>query len=134
MFDASNFPKNHASIIPVGKNKKVIGLMKDEAGGKNIKQFVGLRSKLYSYQMDEKEEKKCKGVKKGVVRSHICHQDYLNCLQSGKKQMRKMNCLRSHQHEIFSETVNKIALSANDDKRVILKDGISTRAHGHWEN
>ena len=48
--------------------------------------------------------------------------------------MRKMNCLRSEKHEIFSETVNKIALSANDDKRVILKDGISTRAHGHWEN
>ena len=48
--------------------------------------------------------------------------------------MVKMNCLRSHQHEIFSESVNKIALSANNDKRVILADGIATRAHGHWKN
>ena len=45
-----------------------------------------------------------------------------------------MNCLRSEKHEIYSETVNKIALSANDDKRVILEDGVSTRAHGHWRN
>ena len=47
------------------KNKKVPGLMKDEAGGKIIEEFVGLRAKLYSYKIFEgKEEKKCKGVKK----------------------------------------------------------------------
>ena len=46
MFDTSNFPKDHSSCISTGKNKKVIGMMKDEAGG-NIKEFVGLRSKLY---------------------------------------------------------------------------------------
>ena len=45
--------------------------------------------------------------------------------------MRKMNVIRSHQHEIFSETVNKIALSADDDKRIILDDGISTLAFGN---
>ena len=45
--------------------------------------------------------------------------------------MRKMNVIRSHKHEIFSETVNKIALSANDDKRMIMKDKISTLAYGH---
>ena len=49
-----------------------------------------------------------------------------------KNQMRKINCIRSDKHEMFSETVNKIALSANDDKRIILQDGISTLAHGHW--
>ena len=52
---------------------------------------------------------------------------------SEKPQMRKMNVLRSHKHEIFSETVNKIALSANDDKRVIREDGISTFAIGHYK-
>ena len=64
-FDTSNFPKDHPSGIPVGKNKKVPGMMKDEAGGRIIEEFVGLRAKLYSYKMFEgKEEKKCKGIKK----------------------------------------------------------------------
>ncbi|CAB4006011.1 Hypothetical predicted protein, partial [Paramuricea clavata] len=64
-FDTSNYDKNHSSGIPVGKNKKVVGMMKDECGGEQISEFVGLRSKLYAYKMDEgEEEKKCKGVKK----------------------------------------------------------------------
>ena len=60
-FDTSNFEKNHPSEIPVGKNKKVPGMMKDEAGGKIIEEFVGLKAKLYSYKMFEgKEEKNAK--------------------------------------------------------------------------
>ena len=107
-------------------------MMKDEAGGKIIEEFVGLRSKLYSYKMFEgKEEKKCKGIKKVVVKKQISFEDYKECLFSRTPQMRKMNVIRSHQHEIFSETVNKIALSANDDKRIILDDGISTLAFGN---
>ena len=131
LFDTSNFDKNHPSGIQ-GKNKKVPGMMKDEAGGKIIEEFVGLRSKLYSYKMFEgKEEKKCKGIKKVVVKKQISFDDYKECLLSKQPQMRKMNVIRSHQHEIFSETVNKIALSANDDKRIILDDGISTLAFGN---
>ena len=131
LFDTSNFDKNHPSGIQ-GKNKKVPGMMKDEAGGKIIEEFVGLRSKLYSYKMFEgKEEKKCKGIKKVVVKKQISFEDYKECLLSKQPQMRKMNVIRSHQHEIFSETVNKIALSANDDKRIILDDGISTLAFGN---
>ena len=41
-----------------------------------------------------------------------------------------MNVFRCHKHDIFSEEINKIALSANDDKRIILEDGIHTRPHG----
>ena len=134
MFDTSNFDKNHSSGIQ-GKNKKVPGMMKDEAGGKIIEGFVGLRAKLYSYKMFEgKEEKKCKGIKKAVIKKHISFDDYVECLFSKKPQMRKMNVIRSHQHEIFSETVNKIALSADDDKRIILDDGISTLAFGNKKN
>ena len=131
LFDTSNFDKNHPSGIQ-GKNKKVPGMMKDEAGGKIIEEFVGLRSKLYSYKMFEgKEEKKCKGIKKVVVKKQISFEDYKECLLSKQPQMRKMNVIRSHQHEIFSETVNKIALAADDDKRIILDDGISTLALGN---
>ena len=133
-FDTSNFPKDHPSEIPVGKNKKVPGVMKDEAGVRIIEEFVGLRAKLYSYRMFEgKEEKKCKGLKKSVVRKDISHEDYKECLFSKKPQMRKMNVIRSHGHEIFSETMNKIAVSANDDKRIILEDRISTLSYGHYK-
>ena len=132
-FDTSNFPKDHPSGIQ-GKNKKVPGMMKDEAGGRIIEEFIGLRAKLYSYKMFEgKEEKKCKGIKKSVVRKDISHEDYKECLFSGASQMRKMNVIRSRRHEIFSETVNKIALSANDDKRIILEDRISTLSYGHYK-
>ena len=63
-FDTSNYPPDHPSGIPSGLNKKVLGMFKDEAGGKVIDEFVGLRAKLYSYKMQEGEEsKKCKGVK-----------------------------------------------------------------------
>ena len=132
-FDTSNFPKDHPSGIQ-GKNKKVPGMMKDEAGGKINKKFVGLRAKLYSFKMhDGKEEKKCKGIKKCVVKNKITFKNFEDCLFSQKPQMRKMNVIRSHKHEIFSETVNKIALSADDDKRIILKDKISTLAPGYFK-
>ena len=132
-FDTSNFPKGHSSGIEVGCNKKVVGMFKDEAGGKIISEFVGLRPKLYAYKMHEgKEEKRCKGVKKAVVTRSINFEDYKTCLFTGKPQTRTMNVIRSHRHELFTEEINKIALSANDDKRVILEDGIHTLAHGHW--
>ena len=134
-FDTSDYPENHPSGIPTGINKKVLGMMKDEAAGKIIKEFVGLRAKLYSYKMYEgKEEiKKCKGIKKQVVESSISHEDYKTCLLTGKEQLRKQNILRSYNHEVYTEEVNKVALSALDDKRYILKDGIHTLAWGHYK-
>ena len=108
-------------------------MMKDEAGGKIIEEFVGLRAKLYSYKMYEgKTEKKCKGMKKSVIKNNISFEDYKECLFTKVAQMRKMNVIRSIKHEVFSETVTKVALSADDDKRVILEDGITTNALG-WE-
>ena len=103
-------------------------------GEKIIEEFIGLRAKLYSCKMFEgKEEKKCKGIKKSVIKKNISFENYKECLFSEKPQMRKMNVIRSHKDEIFSETVNKIALSANDDKRIILEDKISTLSYGHYK-
>ena len=133
-FDTSDYPENHPSGIPTGINKKVLGMFKDEAAGKIIKEFVGLRSKLYSYKMDEGgENKKCKGIKKQVVTTSITHEDYKTCLTTGKEQLRKQNIIRSYEHEVYTEEVNKIALSALDDKRYILGDGIHTLAWGHYK-
>ena len=108
-FDTNDFPEDHPTGIE-RCNKKVIGMMKDEAAGKIIKEFLGLRAKLYSFKIHEGKagEKKCKGVKKSVVKKKISHHDYKDCLFGGGLQMRKMNVIRSHRHEIFTETVNKV--------------------------
>ena len=133
-FDTSGYPSNHPSGIPSGFNKKVLGMFKDEVNGDIIDEFVGLRAKLYSYKMFEGEEsKKCKGVKKSVVKKSITHEDYKKCLTTGKEQLRKQNIIRSYKHEVYTEEVNKIALSASDDKRYILEDGINTLALGHYK-
>ena len=132
-FDTNDYPPYHPSGIPSGFNKKVLGMFKDEVNGKVIDEFVGLRAKLYSYKMLEGEEsKKCKGVKKSVVKNSITHEDYKKCLFTGKKQLRKMNIIRSHRHEVYTEEVNKVALCSSDDKRYILEDQVHTLALGYY--
>ena len=131
-FDTSDYPKDHPSDIEIGTNKKVIGMFKDEAAGKQIEEFVGLRSKLYSYKMAGVDYKKCKGIKKNVVKKSITHENYKECLFTKREQSRTMNVIRSHQHDIFTEEINKVALSVNDDKRVIMEDGIHTLSYGHY--
>ena len=64
--------------LPIGLNKKVIGLMKDELGGEIMKEFVTLRPKMYSYKVGNSESKKCKGIKKCVVKKTISFNDYKN--------------------------------------------------------
>ena len=116
-FDTSNYPENHPSGILTGTNKKVIGMMKDEERGKSITELVGLRSKLYAYKIDDgSETKKCKGVKKYVVKKRITLEDYKNCLFTKKEKQRTMNTFRSRKHNIYTESITKTALSADDDK------------------
>ena len=129
-FDMSDYPKDHP--LYSSTNKKVIGMFKDEVGGRQITEFVGLRAKLYSYVMGGNDHKKCKGVKKSVVKKSITHQDYKECLLSGEEQLRKMNFIRSELHDVYTVEINKVALSADDDKRIILNDKCSTLAYGHY--
>ena len=103
-FDTSDYPTNHPSEIKTGLNRKVIGMFTDEAGGKQIVEFVGLRAKLYSYKMlHGSEGKKCKGVTKNVTKRSIQFDDYRERLFSRKKQHRKINVIRSHYHVIYTE-------------------------------
>ena len=74
------------------------------------------------------ESKKCKGVKKSVVKGSITYEDYEACLFTSKPQFRSMNVIRPYSHEIFTEVVNKTALNDNDDKRYILDDRVHTLA------
>ena len=128
-FDTSDYPPGHPSGIPTGVNKKVIGMFKDEVAGKQISCFVGLRPKLYSFRIEEdKEVRKCKGIKKNVVKKTMDFDDYVDCLFLGKKQMRTMKIIRSENHDIYSKEVNKIALSNEDDKRMVMFNKIKTIA------
>ena len=84
-------------------------MFKYETSGKQIVEFVGLRAKLYSYEMlHGSEDKKCKGVTKKVTKRSIQFDDYRECLFSRKEEHRKMNVIRSHCHEIYTEDTNKI--------------------------
>ena len=68
-FDTSNYDENDERPFPIGTNKKVIGLFKDELGGKIIIEFVALRAKAYAYSMeDDSKHKKAKGTKKCVIK------------------------------------------------------------------
>ena len=128
-FDTSDYPQSHPSGIPTGLNKKVIGMFKDEVAGKQISHFIGLRPKLYSFKIEEdKSVKKCKGIKKSVVKKGITFEHYFDCLFTGEKQMRSMKIIQSKFHTIYSKEVNEIALSSEDDKRLILKNKVNTRA------
>ena len=129
-FDTSGYLPNRP--LPIGLNKKVIGLMKDELGGEIMEEFVTLRPKMYSYKTSEKESKKCKGIKKCVVRKTITFEDYKSCLFSGETSYRSQLMFRSSKHKIQTLEVNKVALSREDDKRITI-DGISSLARGHWK-
>ena len=132
MFDTSGYDKKDARPLPIGKNKKVIGLMKDELGGKIMTEFIALRPKLYSYKkLDGEKDRKCKGIKKCIIKKTLTFEDYKNCLLNLKDVYRSQLMFRSTNHEVHRIEVNKVALNRDDDKRISKKDGISTLARGH---
>ena len=129
-FDTSNYECNRP--LPTGKNKKVIGLMKDELGGKIITEFVTLRPKTYSYLTDDgKIDKKAKGTKKCVIKRTIKLDDYKNCLLNDKILLKSQQRFISKKHDAYTEDINKIALSNDDDKRIVLLDKITSYPYGY---
>ena len=117
-FDTSNYECNRP--LPTGKNKKVIGLMKDELGGKNITEFVTLSPKTYSYSTDDgKEDKKAKGTKKCVIKRMIKFDDYKNCLLKDKILLKSQQRFIRNKHDVYMEDIKKVVLSNDDDKRIV---------------
>ena len=128
-FDTSNYELNRP--LPTGKNKKVIGLMKDELG-KIITEFVTLRPETYSYLTDDgKEDKKAKETKKCVIKKMIKFNDYKNCLLKDKVLLKSQQRFKSKKHDVYTEDINKIALSNNDDKRIVSSDKITSYPYGY---
>ena len=152
-FDLSNYPDGHHIFKDDApetvkwlktKNKKTVGKFKDEAGGEPVLEFVGLRAKAYAFLQETfnvkksewaiTESKKLKGIKKCVVKKKIHFEHYKQCLFNGKDHYATMVKFHSKLHKVTTVEQVKKSLSRYDDKRYILDDGISTRAHGHFLN
>ena len=142
--DTSGYNKENTKPLPIGKNKKVIGLMKDELGDAIMTEFVALRPKLYSYRKVDgsktskalegpcfTEDKKCKGIKKCVVKKTLTFEDYKTCLFNDSTEYRSQLMFKSTKYEVHTIEVNKVALNRDDNKWISKKDQISTLACSH---
>ena len=130
-FDTSNYDEKVERPLPIGKNKKVIGMFKDELGGKIMTEFCALRAKAYAYKLDDDTEmKKAKGTKKCIVKREITFKNYADALFNDEVIIRSQQRFRSDHHRVYTEEVNKIALSSNDDKRLQTYDRITTYLYG----
>ena len=96
-----------------------------------MEEFIALRHKMYAYKVGSKESKKCKGVKKCVVKKDIKFEDYKRCLMTGEMSYRSQITFRSRLHRIATIESNKLALSREDEKRIYV-DNINSLAIGHW--
>ena len=122
------YDENDKRLLPIGKNKKVIGLFKDELGGKIMEEFCALRAKTYAYLINgyndddyDKEkirDKKAKGAKKCVIKRRLIFENYKDCLFNDTVILRSQLKFKSNYHEMYTEEINKIALSSNDYKRL----------------
>ena len=122
-YDTSNYACERP--LPIGKNKKVIGLIKDELRGK--RKLVGLRPKCYVYLMEDgKVDKKAKGTKRFVIKRCLIFDNYMECLEEKEEILRFQQGFISDMHDVYTEEINKTALSFNDDKRLMSYDGITT--------
>ena len=129
-FDISNYEVKRP--LPIGKNRKVIGLMKDELGGEIIMEFIVLRPQTYSYLTDnDKIDENAKGTKKCITKKKIKFGDYKKCLLNDKVILKSQQRFISTKHYIYTENVNKIALSNDDDKRIVSSNKISSYPYGY---
>ena len=99
-------------------------------------EFVALRTKAYAYQIDDYDDydnsrvKKAKGTKKFVIKTVLKLNDYKNCLLNDKVVLKSQQRFKSERHDVYTEEVNKIALSSIDDKRLQTFDKITTYTYG----
>ena len=130
-YDLSNYDENDKRPLPLGKNKKVIGLFKDEFGGKIMKEFCALRAKTHSYLMDDNSEvKKSKGTKKCVIKLKTMFGNYTDCLFNDKIILKSQQRFKSYNYDVYTEEANKIALSSDYDKRLQTFDRVTTYPYG----
>ncbi|CAK1598808.1 unnamed protein product [Parnassius mnemosyne] len=127
-FDTSNFENNQ--YMPK-VNCKIPGFFKDEMDSDIITEFVGLRAKLYCIHSKTTSIRKAKGIKKSVTQN-LNIEKYKRALWSNED-FRKSIVIRSKNHQIFTQKVDKLVLNRDDDKRQIMADGYNTLPWGHYK-
>ena len=126
-FDNSYYPEN--SPFYDNTNKKVIGKFKDECQSIPVAEFIGLRSKMYSYIKDNNQNNKtAKGIKKNIT-----HENYKDVLFNNEQMHHTMKTIRSNLHQLGSYELNKVSLSCFNDKRYIHDNGVTSYAYGHYK-
>ena len=133
-YDFSNYDKDDNRPLPIGMNKKVPSLFKDELGGKIMTEFCFIRAKTYVFAVDDgkkiKEKKKAKGTKMCVIKNELMLQDYKNSQFSDEVIRKSQLRFKSDRHDVYTEKIDKIALSSNYDKRIQIFDKITTYPYG----
>ena len=126
--DTFNYDENDKRPLPIGKNKKLIGLFKDELGGKIMIELVRLREKTYADLIDDDaEHKKAKGTKKCVIKRKLMFKNYKDCQSNNEIILKLQQIFKSNVH---NERINKIALSRDDEKRLQRFDKTTTYPYG----
>ena len=126
-FDTSNYDENDKRPLLIGKNKKVIGLFKDELAEKIIKGFCALRAKTYSYLMgNDSEVKKAKGTNECIIKRELLFENYKDSLFNGEAKLKSQQRFKSDHHKVYTEEVDKIALSSDDAKRLQTFNRVTT--------
>ena len=129
-YDLSDYPKDHKCYSTA--NKKVVGKFKDECNGRPIKEFIGLRPKMYSIlEASGTNIRKAKGVQRAVVKKDMRHDLYREALFGQREFKHTQVAIRSHGHQIGVYEQTKTSLSPTDTKKWVAPDGITTRAYGH---
>ena len=130
-FDTSDFPEDNPYGIP-RLNKKKLGMMKDENNGVILTHFLGLRAKLYAYKLNtDKMVCKAKGVQKSAI-AKLVWNDFKNSYENEEKIRKRMKRFIVIKNNISTVNINKIAVSAGDDKRFLLPNTGKTLAWGHY--
>ena len=126
-FDTSAYNEDNNRPLPIGKNKKVIGKFKDEMNGKIMIENYNARAKTYAFKLDDdKETKRAKGTKKCVIKKDLTFENYKESVLKNKIIIRSQLRFKSDHHNVYTEEIDKIEISSNDDKRLQTFDGITT--------
>ena len=108
-----------------------MGFFKAKLGGKVIKEFCALRAKTYSCSTgDDSEVKKAKGTKKCVIKRELMFANYKDCLFNREVILKSQHRFKSDHHKVYTEEVNKIALSSDGDKRLQTFNRVTTYPYG----
>ena len=131
--DTANFPTDHPCFSL--DNDRRIGYFKDECAAVQPLEFVGLRAKMYSLLMPKGHSDKltAKGVQRAYAKQNIKHMHFVECLNGEKLPKALYYNIRSNNHVLKTVLIMKESLSAYDDKRYILVDGIESLSYGHYK-